>query len=161
VIEILEDPRAFAAAAEALLAPDRPEHRARHRAGARDGLPRAHRGQSERTISMALMCWPRTGCAVRYGLPPGACASRTVASRSASASGTWRSRRRPTCRTPPPLRGRGYASSAVAALARRLFGDGAEQVVLFTDLTNPTPNRIYGEIGFRRLAEYEEHALHR
>ena len=62
--------------------------------------------------------------------------------------------------TPPALRGRGYASTAVAALSRRLFAHGARRVVLFTDLGNPTSNKIYGEVGYRRLADYEEHALH-
>jgi predicted GNAT family acetyltransferase len=61
--------------------------------------------------------------------------------------------------TPPALRGRGYASSAVAALSRTMFADGARRIVLFTDLANPTANKIYGELGYRRLAEYEEHAL--
>jgi predicted GNAT family acetyltransferase len=62
--------------------------------------------------------------------------------------------------TPPALRGRGYASTAVAALSRWLFDDGARRVVLFTDLGNPTSNKIYGEVGYRRMADYEEHALH-
>ncbi|HEY3775053.1 MAG TPA: GNAT family N-acetyltransferase [Solirubrobacteraceae bacterium] len=61
--------------------------------------------------------------------------------------------------TPPVLRGRGYASTAVAALSRRLFDRGARRVVLFTDLGNPTSNKIYAEVGYRRLADYEEHAL--
>jgi predicted GNAT family acetyltransferase len=61
--------------------------------------------------------------------------------------------------TPPGLRGRGYASTAVAALSRSLFQAGAHRVVLFTDLGNPTSNRIYGEVGYRRLADYEEHSL--
>jgi len=63
--------------------------------------------------------------------------------------------------TPPEHRNRGYASSAVAALSRRLLADGARSLVLFTDLANPTSNRIYGDIGYRRLADFEEHALGR
>ena len=62
--------------------------------------------------------------------------------------------------TPPALRGRGYASTAVAALSRRLLDRGARRVVLFTDLGNPTSNKIYAEVGYRRVADYEEHALH-
>lgn len=62
--------------------------------------------------------------------------------------------------TPPPLRGRGYASAAVAALSRRMFAEGARRVVLFTDIANPTSNKIYAELGYRRLADYEEHAFH-
>ncbi len=63
--------------------------------------------------------------------------------------------------TPPERRSRGYASTAVAALSRRLFDSGATRIVLFTDLANPTSNRIYGDVGFRRLADYEQHALSR
>lgn len=63
--------------------------------------------------------------------------------------------------TPPEHRNRGYASTAVAALSRRLFADGATAVVLFTDLANPTSNRIYRDVGYRRLAGYEEYALGR
>ncbi|HLI58924.1 MAG TPA: hypothetical protein VKV21_04585 [Solirubrobacteraceae bacterium] len=29
------------------------------------------------------------------------------------------------------------------------------------NLANPTSNRIYGDIGYRRLADFEEHALGR
>jgi hypothetical protein len=47
----------------------------------------------------------------------------------------------------------------VAALSRRLFDRGARRVVLFTDLGNPTSNKIYAQVGYRRLADYEEHAL--
>jgi predicted GNAT family acetyltransferase len=62
--------------------------------------------------------------------------------------------------TPPALRRRGYASTAVAALSRRQFDDGARRIVLFTDLANPTSNKIYAQVGYRRLADYEEHAFH-
>lgn len=63
--------------------------------------------------------------------------------------------------TPPEHRNRGYASSAVAALSRRLFAEGATAVVLFTDLANPTSNRIYRDVGYLRLADYEQHSLGR
>ena len=61
--------------------------------------------------------------------------------------------------TPPALRGRGYAGTAVAALSRRLLAAGAQRCMLYTDLANPTSNKIYGEIGYRRLSDWEEHAL--
>ncbi len=61
--------------------------------------------------------------------------------------------------TPPAHRRRGYASSAVAALSRHLFDAGAREVVLFTDLANPTSNRIYAEVGYRWVAEWEIHRL--
>jgi GNAT superfamily N-acetyltransferase len=61
--------------------------------------------------------------------------------------------------TPPELRRRGYATSAVAALARRSLQEGSRRCMLFTDLANPTSNRIYAAIGFRRFGDWEDHAL--
>jgi RimJ/RimL family protein N-acetyltransferase len=57
--------------------------------------------------------------------------------------------------TPPSLRGHGYASSAVAETSRRVLADGAERLMLFTDLTNPTSNKIYADVGFRRTGAWE------
>jgi predicted GNAT family acetyltransferase len=61
--------------------------------------------------------------------------------------------------TPPAQRGRGYASSAVAALAQRLLDAGAQRCVLFTDLANPTSNKIYASVGFRRFGSWEDHLV--
>jgi len=61
--------------------------------------------------------------------------------------------------TPPEFRSRGYASSAVAALSRRALAAGAERCMLLTDLANPTSNKIYASVGFRRFADWEEHAF--
>ena len=44
--------------------------------------------------------------------------------------------------TPPELRGRGYASALVAELSARLLDDGRTFCFLYTDLANPTSNRI-------------------
>ena len=63
--------------------------------------------------------------------------------------------------TPPPQRRRGYAGSAVAAGSRRALAGGAERCMLFTDLTNPTSNKIYAEVGYRRVGDWEEIALER
>jgi predicted GNAT family acetyltransferase len=57
--------------------------------------------------------------------------------------------------TPPERRGRGYASSAVAAVSRHALERGASRCTLFTDLANPTSNRIYASVGFRRVADWE------
>jgi predicted GNAT family acetyltransferase len=54
--------------------------------------------------------------------------------------------------TPGPHRGRGYASAGVAEVSRLLRGDGA-RVCLFTDQANPTSNRIYEAIGYRRVVD--------
>ncbi|MCC7107574.1 MAG: GNAT family N-acetyltransferase, partial [Chloroflexi bacterium] len=56
--------------------------------------------------------------------------------------------------TPPALRGRGYASSLVAALSQRLLDEGRSFCTLFTDLANPTSNHIYQAIGYRPVCDY-------
>ncbi|MGA2012598.1 MAG: GNAT family N-acetyltransferase [Solirubrobacteraceae bacterium] len=61
--------------------------------------------------------------------------------------------------TPPAHRGRGYAGSAVAAVSRRALADGAQRCMLLTDLANPTSNKIYAEVGYRRISDWEEHAF--
>jgi predicted GNAT family acetyltransferase len=61
--------------------------------------------------------------------------------------------------TPPELRGCGYASSAVAAVSRQALAAGADRCALFTDLANPTSNKIYADVGYRRIADWEEHAF--
>lgn len=58
--------------------------------------------------------------------------------------------------TPPEYRRCGYASAAVAAVCRQALARGAEQCMLFTDLANPTSNKIYAAVGFRRVADWEE-----
>jgi len=59
--------------------------------------------------------------------------------------------------TPPALRGRGYATSCVAALSQVLLDSGFERCTLFADLDNPTSNHIYQQIGYELLAEFEEY----
>lgn len=58
--------------------------------------------------------------------------------------------------TPLRWRRRGYAGTAVAAASRRSLAQGASRCLLFTDLANPTANKIYAEIGYRRFADWEE-----
>lgn len=50
-------------------------------------------------------------------------------------------------------RGRGYGSAVTAAAAAWARGAGAREVVLFTDLANPTSNAIYPRIGFRPVGD--------
>jgi predicted GNAT family acetyltransferase len=59
--------------------------------------------------------------------------------------------------TPSEYRRRGYATSAVAAGCRRALASGAQRCMLFTDLANPTSNKIYATVGFRRCGMWEEH----
>ncbi len=55
--------------------------------------------------------------------------------------------------TPPRSRRRGYATALVAELSRWLLQRGHRSAFLFTDLSNPTSNRIYTDIGYERVAE--------
>jgi predicted GNAT family acetyltransferase len=61
--------------------------------------------------------------------------------------------------TPLQYRRNGYAGSAVAAVSRRALARGASRCMLFTDLSNPTSNKIYAEVGYRRIADWEEYAF--
>ena len=61
--------------------------------------------------------------------------------------------------TPPAQRRRGYAGSAVAAASRQALARGARRCMLYTDLENPTSNKIYAEVGYRRVLDWEEIAL--
>jgi predicted GNAT family acetyltransferase len=55
--------------------------------------------------------------------------------------------------TPPTERGRGYASALVADLSARLLAEGRRYCFLYTDLANPTANRIYVRIGYERVCD--------
>jgi hypothetical protein len=58
--------------------------------------------------------------------------------------------------TPPDLRGRGYATALTAELSQRLLDSSRRFCFLYTDLANPTSNRIYERIGYRRVCESAE-----
>ncbi len=58
--------------------------------------------------------------------------------------------------TPREHRGRGYASAAVARACSQTLSQGARCCMLFTDLENPTSNKIYAAVGFRRHCDWEE-----
>jgi hypothetical protein len=55
--------------------------------------------------------------------------------------------------TPPEHRRHGYATTLVAELSRWLLGRGHRACYLYTDLSNPTSNAIYGTIGYRRVCD--------
>ncbi len=59
--------------------------------------------------------------------------------------------------TPPGLRGRGYASACVATLSQKLLDKGRRYCFLFTDLANPTSNRIYRAVGYEAVADVDEY----
>lgn len=56
--------------------------------------------------------------------------------------------------TPAHLRGRGYAGAVTVEASRAALAAGATQVVLFTDLANPTSNGLYQRIGYRPVTDF-------
>jgi hypothetical protein len=58
--------------------------------------------------------------------------------------------------TPPEFRGRGYATSLTAAATSDLLDRGRRFVFLFTDLANPTSNKIYQEIGYQPVCDVDQ-----
>jgi len=56
--------------------------------------------------------------------------------------------------TPPEHRGRGYASACVAALSQSMLDAGSSFCTLYTDLSNPTSNKIYQDVGYRPVADF-------
>ncbi len=63
--------------------------------------------------------------------------------------------------TPPEARSQGYASALVAALSQLLLDAGRQFVFLFTDLSNPTSNHIYQDIGYEPVSDVTEYRFER
>jgi uncharacterized protein len=61
--------------------------------------------------------------------------------------------------TPPERRRRGYATSAVAAATEAALARGARACMLFTDLANPTSNKIYAALGYEHFADWREYSF--
>ena len=59
--------------------------------------------------------------------------------------------------TPPEKRGRGYASSLTAAASQDQLDRGRRFVFLFTDLSNPTSNKIYQAIGYKPVCDVDQY----
>jgi len=55
--------------------------------------------------------------------------------------------------TPPDFRKNGYASAVVSHLSQKLLDTGKKFCVLYTDLSNPTSNKIYQNIGYREVSD--------
>lgn len=55
--------------------------------------------------------------------------------------------------TPRPLRGKGYASACTAAVSQLLLDEGRTFCFLYTDLSNPTSNKIYQNIGYAPVCD--------
>ncbi|GIH27431.1 putative acetyltransferase [Acrocarpospora phusangensis] len=56
--------------------------------------------------------------------------------------------------TPPEFRRHGYGSAVTYAATRKAIDDGATEILLFTDLSNPISNSIYQAIGYVPVADY-------
>ena len=89
--------------------------------------------QPERTVSLWVDREPVSMCATFGATPHGI-----------RLSGVY---------TPPGLRRRGYASALVAAASQAELDRGRTSCFLFTDLANPTSNRIYQAVGYRFVRE--------
>lgn len=55
--------------------------------------------------------------------------------------------------TPPQHRGHGYAAAVTAHATADILADGATPV-LFTDLANPTSNKIYQALGYHAVTDW-------
>jgi GNAT superfamily N-acetyltransferase len=56
--------------------------------------------------------------------------------------------------TPPEQRGRGFGAAVTAAVTQAALDGGAEGVMLFTDLDNPTSNTLYQRLGYRPVTDW-------
>jgi GNAT superfamily N-acetyltransferase len=55
--------------------------------------------------------------------------------------------------TPPSLRGRGYGGAVTWAVSRAALDAGITDVLLFTDLANPTSNALYQRLGYQPVSD--------
>ncbi|SDT71448.1 GNAT family N-acetyltransferase [Actinoplanes derwentensis] len=55
--------------------------------------------------------------------------------------------------TPPVHRRQGFGGAATTAATRKALDAGATEVVLFTDLSNPTSNALYPRLGYRPIED--------
>ncbi|MBW3612886.1 MAG: GNAT family N-acetyltransferase [Chloroflexi bacterium] len=59
--------------------------------------------------------------------------------------------------TPPEERGRGYGTALTAAVSQDQLDRGRRFCFLYTDLANPTSNRIYASIGYRPVRDVDQY----
>ncbi len=89
-------------------------------------LVEATRGVVKSVAAQTLFCWEFDGAIVSFAGGP--------------------------VYTPPEQRNHGFASAVTATVSQHLVRLGA-RVMLFTDSTNPTSNRIYQNLGYRLIDE--------
>jgi RimJ/RimL family protein N-acetyltransferase len=63
--------------------------------------------------------------------------------------------------TPPGRRGKGYAGALTCAVSQAAQDAGADRVLLFTDLANPTSNALYQRLGFEPVEDRAVWSFHR
>lgn len=61
--------------------------------------------------------------------------------------------------TPPEHRRKGYAGACVAGLSQTLLDKGYKFCFLFTDLSNSTSNKIYQQIGYQPVADWNNYSF--
>ncbi|TRV73793.1 GNAT family N-acetyltransferase [Streptomyces sp. 130] len=61
--------------------------------------------------------------------------------------------------TPAGLRGRGYAGAATVEACLAALAEGADEVLLFADLANPTSNGLYQRVGYRPVTDFAVYDL--
>ncbi len=61
--------------------------------------------------------------------------------------------------TPPEHRGRGYGSAVTAAVTQQSLEAGHRFCFLYTDLANPTSNKIYLDLGYEPVCDSVEYAF--
>jgi GNAT superfamily N-acetyltransferase len=55
--------------------------------------------------------------------------------------------------TPPEHRGRGYGGAVTAAVSQQALAAGVPEVLLYTDLANPTSNALYQRLGYQPVTD--------
>jgi hypothetical protein len=61
--------------------------------------------------------------------------------------------------TPPDRRRRGYGSAVTAAVSAAKLAAGRQFCFLYTDLANPTSNKIYMDIGYEPVCDAVDYAF--
>lgn len=59
--------------------------------------------------------------------------------------------------TPVEFRRKGYASALTAAVSQYILDSGRRFCTLYTDLQNPTSNKIYQNVGYRPVCDVDEY----
>jgi RimJ/RimL family protein N-acetyltransferase len=103
-----------------------------------EGMGRPADAVDDRLSYRGLTLWEAGGAPV------------SLAGRHRSAAGTVRVA---PVYTPPEHRRQGYAGAVTAAVSQAALDDGADHVVLFTDLANPTSNALYQRLGYRPVED--------